>query len=77
MSSLFRVITKLDIKGPNLIKGICYEGNRVLGHANYFSELYAKEGADEIFFMTRLQVCMTEVTYYLFCKIQQKMFKYQ
>ena len=25
MSSLFRVITKLDIKGPNLIKGICYE----------------------------------------------------
>ena len=50
MSSLFRVITKLDIKGPNLIKGICYEGNRVLGHANYFSELYAKEGADEIFF---------------------------
>jgi|TARA_B100002051_G_C16631687_1_gene583607 cyclase len=50
MTKLLRIIPKLDIKGPNLIKGICYEGNRVLGHANYFSELYSKEGADEIFF---------------------------
>ena len=47
---LLRIIPKLDIKGPNLIKGVGYEGNRVLGHAKYFSELYSKEGADEIFF---------------------------
>ena len=50
MTKLLRIIPKLDIKGPNLIKGISYEGNRVLGHAKYFSELYSQEGADEIFF---------------------------
>lgn len=45
-----RIIPRLDIKGPNLVKGICFEGNRVLGTANYFSHLYSEEGADEIFF---------------------------
>ena len=47
---MIRLITKLDVKGPNLIKGISYEGNRVLGSADYFSELYSLEGSDEIFF---------------------------
>lgn len=45
-----RIIPRLDIKGPNLVKGICFEGNRVLGTAGYFSEIYSNEGADEIFF---------------------------
>ena len=50
MFNIKRIIPKLDIKGPNLVKGICFEGNRVLGTANYFSDLYSEEGADEIFF---------------------------
>lgn len=50
MHNIKRIIPKLDIKGPNLVKGICFEGNRVLGTANYFSDLYSEEGADEIFF---------------------------
>ena len=47
---MIRLITKLDVKGPNLIKGISYEGNRVLGEADYFSEMYSISGSDEIFF---------------------------
>ena len=50
MTKLLRIIPRLDIKGPNLVKGICFEGNRVLGTADYFSEIYSTEGADEIFF---------------------------
>tara|TARA_B110000003_G_C16635238_1_gene528145 strand:+ start:1145 stop:2041 length:897 start_codon:yes stop_codon:yes gene_type:complete len=50
MTKFLRIIPKLDIKGPNLIKPICFEGHRVLGLASYFSELYSAEGADEIFF---------------------------
>ena len=63
---LLRIIPKLDIKGPNLIKGVGYEGNRVLGHAKYFSELYSKEGADEIFFMIPLRAYIAEIIYYQF-----------
>lgn len=50
MSNLKRIIPRLDIKGPNLVKGICFEGNRVLGTASYFSNLYSQEGADELYF---------------------------
>ena len=50
MSNLKRIIPRLDIKGPNLVKGICFEGNRVLGTASYFSNLYSEEGADELYF---------------------------
>jgi cyclase len=45
-----RVIPKLEIKGQNLIKGLNFEGNRVLGHSEYFAEQYYREGADELFF---------------------------
>ena len=45
-----RVIPRLDIKGPNLVKGIHLEGLRVLGKPEFFSELYYKQGADELIF---------------------------
>lgn len=45
---MLRLIAKLDIKGPNLIKGVQYEGNRVLGHAEAFSRRYYEELIDEI-----------------------------
>ena len=38
-----RVIARLDIKGPNLIKGIHLEGLRVLGDPHDFAEKYYKE----------------------------------
>ena len=45
-----RIIPKIDIKGPNLVKGICLEGLRVLGNPEYFSKLYYDNGADEIIY---------------------------
>ena len=45
-----RIIPRLDIKGPNIVKGLCYDGYRVIGRPEKFAELYYKEGADELFF---------------------------
>jgi cyclase len=45
-----RIIARLDIKGPNLVKGIHLEGLRVLGNPEYFSEIYYNEGIDEIIY---------------------------
>jgi cyclase len=46
-----RIIPRLDIKGPNLIKGIHLEGLRVLGTPAAFAERYYESGADELLFM--------------------------
>ncbi len=43
-----RVIARLDIKGPNLVKGINLEGLRVLGNPSEFAKYYYESGADEI-----------------------------
>jgi cyclase len=45
-----RIIPRLDIKGPNLVKGIHLEGLRVLGKPEQFAKFYYENGADEIFF---------------------------
>lgn len=45
-----RVIPRLDIKGPNLVKGIQFDGYRVLGRAEDFARIYYKEGADELIY---------------------------
>jgi imidazole glycerol-phosphate synthase subunit HisF len=45
-----RVIPRLDIKGPNLVKGIHLEGLRVLGKPEEFARYYYETGADELFF---------------------------
>jgi imidazole glycerol-phosphate synthase subunit HisF len=50
MESTVRVIPRLDIKGPNLIKGIEFEGNRVLGSAEKFAKIYYDAGADELIY---------------------------
>ncbi|MFP9136001.1 imidazole glycerol phosphate synthase subunit HisF [Devosia sp. XGJD_8] len=47
----FRIIPRLDIKGPNLIKGIHLEGLRVLGDPHLFAARYYEAGADELVFM--------------------------
>ena len=46
-----RIIPRLDIKGPNLVKGIHLEGLRVLGKPEYFARYYYETGADELFYM--------------------------
>lgn len=45
-----RIIPRLDIKGPNLVKGIHLEGLRVLGSPEIFAKYYYENGADEIIF---------------------------
>ncbi len=45
-----RIITKLDIKGPNLVKGVNLEGLRVLGDPNFFAKKYYKNLSDEIIY---------------------------
>lgn len=46
-----RLIARLDIKGPNLIKGIHLEGLRVIGEPNDFALKYYLQGADELIYM--------------------------
>jgi cyclase len=46
-----RLIARMDIKGPHLIKGINLEGLRVLGDPKNFAKLYYQNGIDEIVFM--------------------------
>lgn len=50
MASTRRIIPRLDIKGPNVVKGIRLEGLRVLGKPEAFASYYYEHGADELFF---------------------------
>jgi cyclase len=46
-----RIIPRLDIKGPHLVKGIHLEGLRVLGKPEDFARYYYEQGADELIYM--------------------------
>ncbi len=46
-----RIIARLDIKGPNLVKGIHLEGLRVLGKPERLARYYYESGVDELFYM--------------------------
>ena len=46
-----RIIPRLDIKGPNLVKGIHLEGLRVLGKPETFARYYYEQGADELLYV--------------------------
>ncbi len=46
-----RIIPRMDIKGPNLVKGIHMEGLRVLGKPEDFARYYYNNGADELIYM--------------------------
>lgn len=46
-----RIIPRLDIKGPNLIKGIRLEGLRIIGDPQEHAIRYYKAGADELIYM--------------------------
>lgn len=46
-----RIIARLDIKGPNIIKGIHLEGLRVVGKPGEMARRYYAEGVDEVIYM--------------------------
>jgi cyclase len=50
MTKPLRIIPRLDIKAPNLVKGIRLEGLRVIGDPAEFAERYFRQGADEIIY---------------------------
>ena len=46
-----RVIARLDVKGPNVIKGVNFECLRVVGKPNQMAEHYYRQGADELIYL--------------------------
>lgn len=46
-----RIIGRLDIKGPNLIKGVHLEGLRVIGSPAEHARRYYEQGVDELIYM--------------------------
>lgn len=46
-----RIISRLDIKNSNLIKGLSFEGLRQLGDAEDFAKQYFEENIDEIMYI--------------------------
>ena len=45
-----RIIGRLDVKGPNLVKGIKLEGLRAFGEPYSFAKYYYENNIDEIFY---------------------------
>ena len=45
-----RLIARLDVKAPNLVKGIQLEGLRKMGDPNIFAKQYYDPGIDEIYY---------------------------
>jgi cyclase len=46
-----RIIARLDVKGPNLIKGVHLEGLRVVGDPHAHALKYYEQGIDELIYM--------------------------
>ena len=46
-----RLIARLDVKGPNLVKGVQFEGLRKLGDPRIFARDYYQQGIDEILYV--------------------------
>ena len=46
-----RLVGRLDIKGPNLIKGVHLEGLRVIGSTKKYALKYYLDGIDELIYM--------------------------
>lgn len=46
-----RLIARLDIKGPHLIKGVQLEGLRVIGDPQDYAKDYYDQGADELLYI--------------------------
>ena len=44
-------LSKLESKGLNLIKGINFDGHRVMGQTHLFAKKYFEEGIDELIYL--------------------------
>ena len=51
MGLAYRVVARLDVKGPNIVKGIRFEGLRVVGKPAELAKRYAESGADELLYI--------------------------
>lgn len=51
MSVTKRLIARLDIKAPNLVKGVQLEGLRKLGNPHDFAVRYYEQGVDELLYV--------------------------
>ena len=51
MATRIRIIPRLDVKGPNVIKGVHLECLRVVGDPGEIAARYYREGADELLYM--------------------------
>jgi cyclase len=51
MKKSVRLVARLDVKGPNLIKGVHLEGLRVLGDPQEYARRYYEQGADELLYV--------------------------
>src|SRR6185503_19058495 len=51
MKKTIRVIARMDIKGPNVVKGIHMEGLRVVGRPDLYARAYYLDGIDEIIYI--------------------------
>lgn len=51
MAKNIRIIPRLDIKGPNVVKGVHLEGLRVVGRPELFAPKYYTDGADELIYI--------------------------
>jgi cyclase len=49
--SNIRLVARLDVKAPNLVKGVQLEGFRKLGDPNEFARSYYNQGIDEIVYI--------------------------
>jgi imidazole glycerol-phosphate synthase subunit HisF len=45
-----RIIPRLDIKGPNVVKGLSFDGYRALGTPEQLARKYYEDGADELIY---------------------------
>jgi imidazole glycerol-phosphate synthase subunit HisF len=51
MGLAYRIVARLDIKGGRVIKGIRFEGLRVMGDPAEMAKRYADDGADELLYI--------------------------
>ena len=51
MGGRVRLVGRLDIKGPNVIKGVHLEGLRVVGDPQLYAKRYYEDGIDELIYM--------------------------
>ena len=61
-----RIISRLDVKGENLIKTIRFEGLRKVGKPAEVTKYY-NDGVDEIILWILLLVFIREIIYMIFC----------